>query len=117
MALIGKKDIEEASDFSYEDIEVKEWGGTLRTRSFTANERLAMISKYKGDKLTGEQASEFYCDVISTSVIDEDAKSVFSSDDTELLRDKDWNVLERVAQSILKFNGMLENDVEETAKN
>jgi hypothetical protein len=119
MSLLSKTAILAANDLKSEDIEVPEWGGAVRVRSFTGRERDAFESSMvRGDgrdrkvDLTNMRAR-----LVGLTVIDETGQRLFTDEEVDLLGAKSGAALDRVFAVAQKLNGLSGADVEELSKN
>ena len=119
MTLLSKTAILAAQDLQTEDVEVPEWGGAVRVRSFTGRERDAFESSMvRGDgrdrkvDLTNMRAR-----LVGLTVIDETGQRLFTDDEVDLLGAKSGAALDRVFAVAQKLNGLSGADVDELSKN
>ena len=119
MSLLSKTAILAAQDLQTEDVEVPEWGGAVRVRSFTGRERDAFeASMVRGDgrdrkvDLTNMRAR-----LVGLTVIDESGQRLFTDEEADLLGAKSGAALDRVFAIAQKLNGLSGSDVEELSKN
>ena len=119
MNLLSKTAILTAQDLQTEDVEVPEWGGAVRVRSFTGRERDAFeASMVRGDgrdrrvDLTNMRAR-----LVGLTVIDESGQRLFTDEEADLLGAKSGAALDRVFAIAQKLNGLSGADVEEFSKN
>ena len=119
MSLLSKTALLTANDLQTEDVEVPEWGGAVRVRSFTGRERDAFeASMVRGDgrdrkvDLTNMRAR-----LVGLTVIDETGQRLFTDDEVDLLGAKSGAALDRVFAVAQKLNGLSGADVEELSKN
>ena len=119
MSLLSKTAILAAQDLQTEDVEVPEWGGAVRVRSFTGRERDAFESSMvRGDgrdrkvDLTNMRAR-----LVGLTVIDETGQRLFTDEEADLLGAKSGAALDRVFAIAQKLNGLSGADVEELSKN
>ena len=119
MSLLSKTAILAAQDLQTEDVEVPEWGGAVRVRSFTGRERDAFeASMVRGEgrdrkvDLTNMRAR-----LVGLTVIDETGQRLFTDEEVDLLGAKSGAALDRVFAVAQKLNGLSGTDVEELAKN
>lgn len=119
MTLLSKTAILTANDLQTEDVEVPEWGGAVRVRSFTGRERDAFESSMvRGDgrdrrvDLTNMRAR-----LVGLTVIDESGQRLFTDEEVDLLGAKSGAALDRVFAIAQKLNGLSGADVEELSKN
>ena len=119
MTLLTREAILGAPDRKTEDVEVPEWGGTVRVRSLSGSERDAYeagIVQLRGDgsrKFTLENAR---ARLVSLALCGEDGERLFSDADIVELGKKSAAALERVFDKARHLSGLSEDDVEELAQ-
>ena len=117
--LLTRDAILQADDLPTEDVEVPEWGGTVRVRGLTGAERDAFeasIVEQRGKK-THFNMVNLRARLVALSVVDEDGKRVFSDSDVKALGHKSAVALQRVFKAAQRLSGLTAEDVEELAKN
>ena len=119
MTLLSKTAILTANDLKSEDIEVPEWGGAVRVRSFTGRERDAFeASMVRGDgKDRKVDLTNMRARLVGLTVIDETGHRLFTDEEVDLLGAKSGAALDRVFAVAQKLNGLSGADVEELTKN
>ena len=115
MTLLTKDQILKSSDIAHKDIEVEEWGGTVRVAAMSAAERdsfeASMIdNKGKSDP---KRLLNFRARFIAACIVDEDGKRVFPASDVVALGKKSAAPISRLFEECRKLNGMTEEEVEE----
>lgn len=110
-----------ADDLGVEDVDVPEWGGTVRVRGMSGTERdrfeagmLAENMKVSKDKaLTNYRAR-----LAAATLIDADGKRLFRSDaEVKRLGEKSAQALTRIAEVASRLSGLTDSDVEELTGN
>lgn len=117
--LLTRDAILQAQDLPTEDVEVPEWGGTVRVRALTGAERDAFeqsVVEMRG-KSTRMNLKNIRAKLVALTVVDEDGKRVFSDEDAELLGRKSAAALNRVFEVAQRLSGLRPEDVEELAGN
>jgi len=119
MTLLSKTEILTANDLQTEDINVPEWGGSVRVRSFTGRERDAFeASMVRGDgKDRKVDLTNMRARLVGLTVIDETGQRLFTDEEADLLGAKSGAALDRVFAVAQKLNGLSGADVEELTKN
>ena len=93
--LTNAQEIIAAEDFRFVDVEVPEWGGTVRIRSLSAKQRDTLARKIKSD---GEaEASEM---MVVMCVVDENGQRVFEFKDIERLKAKSTVPIARIVRAL-----------------
>lgn len=115
MALLSRDQILAADDLKTEDVEVPEWGGSVRIKMLTGTERdkfEASTVEVRGGK-PQQNLANLRARLVSLCIVNEDGERVFSKGDVAALGMKSASALERVFQACSKLNGISDADVEE----
>lgn len=119
MALLSKAQILQAEDLPFEDVDVPEWGGTVRVRSMTGKERDAyeescVVFRQKGRKtVTERNLSNARAKLLARCIIDETGNLLFGEPEIQALGMKSARALDRVYEVATQINGMSAEDMEE----
>lgn len=105
-------EILEKDDLPVQEIDVPEWGGTLRLRPLTAEEAISYNDTIKsgGDKRHAAVILAGLC------LVNEDGAPLFSAKEVQLLAKKSLSALMKIQRVALKING-LTKDEETIVKN
>jgi hypothetical protein len=106
MSLLTKDQILNAQDLDYKDVEVPEWGGTIRLWALSAGEAIAFA-----ETLDGPAKNSSNVRILSLCVGDEQGNRLFTTADLEALKKKNVRVFTRVAREAIKLNGFEEEKV------
>lgn len=108
-----------ADDRRTADVDVPEWGGTVRLRGMSGRER----DEYEagiiavGPKGAREvNLKNMRARLVAFSCIDDEGSAIFTVDDIAALGEKSAAALERVFDVARKLSGLSEDDVEELAE-
>lgn len=119
MTLLTRDDILSVDDKVWEDIEVPEWGGSVRVRGMSGTQRddyeASIIQQNGNDRKVN--LSNARAKLVARCLIDESGALLFSSDDVRALGRKSARALERVFDKARELSGMSEQDVENLAEN
>lgn len=107
-----RKKILEAADLSHEDVEVPEWGVTIRVVSPTVRERARIVSAFMGPDGKPDIEKMYPALVIATASDPETGERLFTADDEAALLGKSGKAVELVAQAALRVSGMSDRPVE-----
>lgn len=114
--LLTLEDIIAADDVQTEYVEVPEWGGTVRVRGLTGEERNKVFQSIrlygKQIKDDDEASSQFYARVIAASLIDDDGRKIASQNDVPKLLKKNGAALNRVWQVCRRLSGFSDEEVD-----
>jgi hypothetical protein len=119
MGLLNKDQILAADDLPYEDVEIPEWGGTVRIRTMTGAERDAWeagITVVKGGKSIVDPTN-FRAKLVVITVVDDEGNRIFSDGDAPALGRKNGAALDRAYSVSRRLNGITSEDEKELAKN
>lgn len=117
MALLSRSAILEADDLTTEDVEVPEWGGSVRIRALTGVERDRLEASMlgKNGQASAAKMANFRARIVATCMVDENGDSVFGTADVVALGAKSAAALERVSEAAQRLSGLSETDVDELA--
>lgn len=117
--LLNKEQIKSVSDLETLDVEVPEWGGTVRLKSLTGAERdrfEASVVQGQG-KNTTVNMQNLRAKLVAQSAIGEDGKALFTEEDVKWLGEKSAKALNRLFNAAQQLSGLSESDVKELAGN
>ena len=103
-------------DFHYEEIEVPEWGGSLRLKSLSGAERSKIIKITQQQKDTADGVFE---QCIIYSAVDGEGRQIFKDDQATLsvLKSKDAGVTQRIGRKVLEISGLSRDSLGIAEKN
>lgn len=117
--LLTKDAILAIDDRQFEEVEVPEWGGSVRMRGMSGRERDAYEASII-DQRGGERKvvlANARAKLIAKCVVDEGGNLMFTVDDLRALGGKSAKALERLFDKARELSGMAEGDVERLAEN
>lgn len=115
MALLTKDEIFEADDLQYIEMEIPEWGGSVRIGVLSGYDRERFEKEWTEDKVLDEfQARVNY---LAACLIDENGKPMFTRDELHKLNKKNWLILERIIKRSMQLSAIGNKSVEALAKN
>lgn len=115
MGLLNKEAILAADDKKTEDIEVGEWGGTVRVATMSASERDKWEAETYGD---GKPKTEdFRARFVALCLVDEKGARLFSDKEVGELGKKSAAALQRVFAAAQKLNALTTDEAEKIEKN
>lgn len=121
MAYLSADEILGADDLGYEDVDVPEWGGTVRVAGMSGKARDAFESSMLNDKMTGvskDQAMANYRARLAAScMVDESGKRLFQGSAVAKLGEKSAVALSRVVEVASRLSGLTEDDQAELLGN
>ena len=117
MKRLTAADILEAEDLSFKDVEVPEWGGSVRIAVMTGRARDSyeqQLTALSGKKDTVENLRALY---LSHCLVDDDGELLFTPADIVKLGKKNGNILSRLFGEATTLNALGIEGMEEMAKN
>jgi len=117
--MLTKEDILKAEDLDFEEIEIKEWGGSVRVRCMTGSERDAFeasVYEIKGNKANIIREN-FRAKLIARTLVDENSERLFTDKEIELVGKKGSKPLDKIFKVAQKLNGLSQTDEDEFVKN
>lgn len=119
MGLLSKQDILTAQDLAFKEVDVPEWGGTVRVKALTGKERDAFeASMIKGEgKDRKTDFTNMRARLCGLCMVDDSDARVFDDNEISMLGAKSSAALDRVFSVAQELNGMSQKDVEDLAKN
>lgn len=120
MSLLSRDAILAADDRRTEDVEVPEWGGTVRVRALSGSERDAYegsLVRVSGDGRKTLTLANARARLVYLSVCDENRERLFTKEqDVNALGKKSAQALQRVWEVASRLSGLTEEDVEKATE-
>ncbi|MBA0126280.1 hypothetical protein H0B56_12080 [Haloechinothrix sp. YIM 98757] len=122
MSLLTADEILATDDIPYEDVEVPEWGGTVRVRGLTGTQRARvngtmMAIKGQDVQVKSDAIAETEIRIVALSLVDEQFQPLFSITQTRKLGEKNAGVISRLFAKANELSGLKKDAVEEMAGN
>lgn len=119
MTYLTKQQIQEADDHEIVDVDVPEWGGTVRVRSFSGDERdrFEELVSARNKNPGGANYKGVRAFLVSQVIVDEAGDLMFSEEDVKPLGRKSSRALSRIFDIACQMNGLTKKDVEELEGN
>ncbi|GGV86702.1 hypothetical protein GCM10010294_67640 [Streptomyces griseoloalbus] len=122
MALLTAEQIEAADDRQWEDVDVPEWGGTVRVAGMSGTDRNAyqkqMLVFGSNGKPREVDLTDQLARLLSKCLVDENFKRLYVTDkQVKALGAKNGAVLERLARVAKRLSGLGDDAVEDAAGN
>ena len=99
-----REDILKADDLGYEDVDVTEWGETIRVRGLTAGE-----AERFGKEITQGDADDVMARLLVRVLTSLDGKRIFADEDAEALSGKNAKVIRRLFDKAQELSGVDED--------
>lgn len=118
MSMLSKEQILAADDLVTEDVDVPEWGGTVRMRTLSGTERDAFeASSIKGNgKNRQVNLQNMRARLVALVLVDENGGRMFADAEVRALGRKSSKALDRLFDKARALNGLSEDDVEELSE-
>src|SRR4051812_49325412 len=119
MALLGRNAILEADDLKTEDVPVPEWGGEVRVRMLTGEERdayEASMVEMKKDGSAKSNRENVRARLLILCIVNEQGEQMFNRADIKLLGRKSAKALERVINKVNELNGITDEELDSLAE-
>lgn len=90
------------------EVDVPEWDGKVKVRELTSHEATELGFGMVSDegKIDRSQVPDMMAKAVALAAIDENGERLFSEDDVELLRQKSFGPIQRIANAVLNMSGM-----------
>ena len=114
--LLTRQQIVDADDLPTKDVNVPEWGGTVRVKTMTALEK----DKWEISCLTDDKKSNLEAmraKLAAHTIVDESGQRLFTEFDVEKLAAKSAKAIERIYNIAQKLNGISDKDLKDMEKN
>lgn len=99
----------DADDIRTSDLEIPEWGVTVRVKGMSGRERMRLV-----EATQAKTREHFYSDILISLVVDPDTgEKIFDPADRDRLADKSGAALERIAQEAIRLSGVSVDEAEE----
>ena len=110
--LLTKESILKASDLKTADVEVPEWGGTVRVRTMTGADRQAFYKQTTTKEGVPKNMLEA---LIVATAVNENGEPLFTAADVSALASKSSLALQKVWDKAAELNGLTQKSVEDIA--
>ncbi len=111
MGYLTRQQILEREDIATVDVEVPEWGGTVRVKAMTGAQRDRLEASTRTAKGKPDR-THFFARMVAWCCVDEDGQRIFSEPDVLELSKKSSAALMRVAVTVQKLSAIDPDDVE-----
>lgn len=118
-SLLTRDQILSAPDITTEDVEVPEWGGTVRVRGLSASQRDAFESAsvaVKGKKIDPNFIN-IRARLVALAVVDDNGDQMFTNADIKALGEKSAAPIDRIFDVASRLSGVSEGDIDQLEGN
>jgi hypothetical protein len=115
--LLNREAILAAQDIKSEDVDVPEWGGSVRVRMMTGSERDGVLARLVGAMDAGERSTRYRSALLAACLVGEDGVALFGPDEVAQLAGKSATALDRVFKVAERLNDASPVAVEAAEKN
>lgn len=120
MSYLTREQILDADDVQYQEVECKEWGGTVLIRSLSGSERDAFEAESLVQKGKSSQVNlrNVRARLAARCIVGErGGKPIFNPVDVDALGKKSAAALDRVFSAAMELSGLTPADVKELVEN
>jgi hypothetical protein len=108
---LNREQILQSADLPSEEVEVPEWGGSVRVSRLSGLHRAELDDVLRGvlgenKTLTSVTGLQYTLALIVRAVVDDEGNRIFSDEDVESLRTKSDEALARVGEVAARLNGI-----------
>lgn len=117
--LLTREQILQFDDANYEEVQVPEWGGSVRVKAMNGTERDAFeasLFETRG-KQQVMKMDNIRAKLVARTVVDENGQPIFGVGDIEALGKKSAAALDRVFTVSQRLSKITDTDIEELTKN
>jgi hypothetical protein len=117
--LLGREAILAADDLPSEDVDVPEWGGTVRVRGLSGKARdeyFSSMAVIRGGQVVGQDTRNTSAKLVSQCLVGDDGEPLFGPEHIDLLGAKSAAALGRVFEVAARLSGLEESDVRDLEK-
>lgn len=107
--MLSRDSILSAKDFDFKDVEVPEWGGTVRLRGLSAAER----DNFEANLAQTQDLSNLRSRLVVMSLIDEDGARLFKDSEAKELGEKNALVIMKLFEIVRELSGMADEDLQD----
>lgn len=108
--LLSRDQILGSDDRSYEDVDVPEWGGTVRISTLSAAARDAWERGLVDAK--GKTKANVRASLVAKALVDQKGNRLFNDDDVKALGRKSSKALDRCFEAAQRVNGMTRKEAQ-----
>lgn len=118
-AFLGRDEILNADDLTTEVVEVPEWGGKVRVKGLTGEERDQFEASVIGENTKNKRRNlgNLRARLVAMAVVDGEGKALFKRGDIPALGRKSAAALDRVFEKAMELSGMRDEDIDELTEN
>lgn len=118
MGYLSAEQILDAADLPFEDVNVPEWGGTVRVRGMSGTDRdrfeAQMLSKDMQSVSKDTALERYRARLAAACLVDEQGRRMFRSDaEVKRLGEKSAQALQRVVDVASRLSGLTQADQDE----
>lgn len=114
---LTKEQILSAQDFKYEEVQIPEWGGTVRVRGLTAYERDELEVQAMEAQKNPDAAKNVRARLVVKCLVDADGNRLFKDSDADALGTKHGAILDKLFWVTQRLSALTAQDIEDLEKN
>lgn len=105
--VLTKDQILGAVDFRFIEVEVPEWGGSVRLRGLSAAER----DEFEAQLGVSQDLTNMRARMVVNCLVDDEGNRLFKSSDAKALGEKNAGVITRLFDEVRGLSGMTDKDL------
>ncbi|WLQ15649.1 hypothetical protein O5O45_06930 [Hahella aquimaris] len=120
MSYLNKAQILSAQDIECVDVDVPEWGGTVRVALMSGAARddyEGSLIRLAADGTAQRDLTNIRAKLVAVCLVDDNGERLFSESDVKALGAKSCAALDRVYHVAARLNRLTQGEVEDAAKN
>jgi ribosomal protein L4 len=114
MTLLSKDQILAAEDLPFQDVEVPEWGGTVRVRAMTGKDRDEFekdAMRYENGEIVTDRTN-YRAKFLAKCVVNEKNELLFTAKDVEALGKKSYRAIDKVFSVAIDLSGVSKKEAD-----
>ena len=105
--ILNRDQILGATDFNFVEVDVPEWGGSVRLRGLSAAER----DEFEASLGVTQDLTNMRARLVVNCLVDETGNRLFKSSEAKELGKKSGTIINRLFEEVRKLSGMTDNDL------
>lgn len=111
MAFLTKQQIAEVQDRKFVDVEVPEWGGSVRIGSLSADDAVEQEALHRKSRDAADGSINPLTSLLAASLVDSEGKRLFTKAELEALGKKSPRILSRLITEVQKLNADMVEEI------
>ena len=104
------------NDIETEEVEIPEWGGSVKVKAMSGAERDKYLKMVMG-KDGKPDMQKILAKLVIMTVVNEENELMFNNGHMDMLNKKSAKALEKISKVSMRLAGLTQDDIEEAVKN